>query len=131
MKYIILLFLLFLIFPVYADIAGDVSIGKDGETGKGCIRLAYDFEMKDLIILPFVEYTNYFYIEGLQGKPYEDIFGLGIKLEYRDIYLKLYHECLHPVAHKTNIYGDPILDSDTETSQSNWLVVGYRWGRKF
>ena len=129
--YKVILLLLLISSPLYADICGDVSIGKSDDTYKGRMKIGYDFSMGDIKLIPFIDYINYFNVEGLSGHPYRDIFGVGVKLEYSQVYILVKHECSHEVS-SLNSRGQAVLYSDAEENKSStYITVGYHWGRKF
>ena len=129
---IILIIVIFLICPfIYGDILGDVSISKDAETYKGNIKIGYDFEMGDITLIPFIDYVNYFRVKELSGFPFRDIYGVGVKVEYKNIYLTVKHSCTHEVS-SLNSRDKPVLYSDAEVNKSStWVTVGYKWGKGF
>ena len=130
MQKIILLFIL-LSSPLYADICGDISIGKSDTEYRGNIKIGYDFEMGDITLIPFIDYMNYFRLEGLGGHPFRDVFGCGFKVEYKDVYLLVRHECVHEVS-SLNSIGRPVLYEDAQPNKSETVItVGYRFGRSF
>lgn len=130
MKTKLVLILLLLSSPIFADICGDVSIGKDSEVYRGEMKIGYDFSWEDFALIPFVDYVNYFTYDG-GGHPFLDVFGCGLKVEWKDVYLKVYHECSHAVS-SLNSMGKPVLYNDAEPNKSStWIIWGYRWGRDF
>jgi len=127
----IFLFSLLVIFPCYGDIAGDISIGKSEDTAKGNIKIGYDFEMGDITLIPFIDYISYFKIDGTNGHPFRDIFGCGVKVEYKDVYLLVRHECVHEVS-SVNSRNNPVLYNDAiPNSAVTFVTIGYRWGKEF
>ena len=125
-----LILLLLISSPIFADICGDISIGKDNDTYRGEIKIGYDFSWEDFAFIPYIDYVDYFtYDNG--GHPFLDIFGTGLKFEHKDIYLLLYHECSHAVS-SLNSRDKPVLYNDAEPNESStYIIVGYKWGRDF
>ena len=82
------------------------------------------------MLLPFIDYTNYFYIDGINGHPFQDDFGIGLRAEFKSIYVVAVHTCIHPVSYRTDRDGDAVLEAGAENGESNWIIVGYRWGRR-
>ena len=118
------LLLLLISAPCFGDIAGDVNIGKSDDTYRGNIKIGYDFSMGDITLIPFIDYVNYFRLEGISGHPFRDVFGCGFKVEYNQLYILVKHECSHEVS-SLNSMGSPVLYSDAEENNSStWLTVG-------
>lgn len=46
------------------------------------------------------------------SKPFEDIYGIGIKINYGGLYVKLDHFCAHPVIHY----------KDFEVNKKSWMT---------
>lgn len=135
MKTKLVLILLLISSPIFADICGDISIGKDNDTYRGEMKIGYDFSWEDFAFIPYIDYVNYFTYtltgDIVGGHPFLDVFGCGLLFKYKDIYLNVYHECSHAVS-SINSMGKPVLYNDAEPNKSStWIVVGYRFGKEF
>lgn len=116
---------------LYADICGDVSIGKDGENYRAEIKLGYDFSISRFKIVPYVDYVNYFRNDGLANHPYRDVFGTGLRVNYERLYLDIRHECRHEVS-SLNSRETPYLYSEAlPNASSTFITVGYRFGEDY
>lgn len=124
--------LLLLISPcLFADITGDISIGKAQDSYRADVKIGYDFTISQLAIVPYFEYINYFVNEGIANHPYRDIFGTGLRVNYKEIYLDVRHECRHEVS-SLNSRDTPMLYSDAlPNASSTFITVGYRFGKDF
>lgn len=128
MKYLLLLLLAC---PVFADITGDVSIGKDGEHFRAGVKIGYDFEISRFRVIPYIDYVNYFRNEGISNHPYRDVFGSGVRINIQQIYLDIRHECRHEVS-SINSRETPYLYSEAlPNASTTFITVGYRWGYDF
>jgi hypothetical protein len=135
MKYIFLVLLLLISPFLYSDIKGDISISKTlkDNTAKAEIFLAYSFDIKQLSLIPYTKYTNFFYITNVfSNKPFRDIFETGLQIEYGNIYIRINHICDHPVSYKNNYRNNewiPFLDYGVApTGSANYITIGYKWG---
>ena len=117
--------------PVYSDICGETSIGKDNDTYRGNIKLGYDFEMGDITLIPYIDYVNYFHVKEFSGYPFRDVFGCGVLTTYKDMWLRIEHKCSHAVS-SLNSRDKPVLYNDAEiNSSSTYITVGFKWGKEF
>lgn len=123
--------LLFLSSCLYADIAGDISIGKAQDSYRADVKIGYDFAISQLAVIPYFEYINYFENEGIANHPYRDIFASGLRLNYKSVYLDVRHECRHEVS-SFNSRETPYLYSEAlPNASSTFITVGYKWGKDY
>ena len=126
-----ILALLFLASCLYADITGDISIGKSEDSYRADVKIGYDFTISQLSVIPYFEYINYFQNNGIDNYPYRDIFATGLHLNFDSIYLDVRHECRHEVS-SLNSRDRPLLYSDAlPNASSTFISVGYRFGRDY
>jgi hypothetical protein len=127
-----LIVILLLITPcLFADINGDISIGKYEDIGKAKIKIGYDFTWGEFCLIPYFEYINYFTNDGFKNYPFRDIFGSGVRLNWRELYLNIHYECRHEVS-SLNSRETPLLYGDAlPNSSSRFITLGYRWGKNF
>lgn len=127
MKNIIILLLL--ISPcLFADINGDISISKDDNVYRTKVKLGYDFTISQFAIIPYFDYINYFRMNSTGNHPFRDIFGSGLRINYKELYLDVRHECRHEVS-SINSRDTPMLYSDAlPNASSTFITVGYRFG---
>lgn len=123
--------LLFLSSCLYADITGDISIGKARDSYRADVKIGYDFTISQLAVIPYFEYINYFKNEGIANHPYRDIFASGLRLNYKSVYLDVRHECRHEVS-SINSRETPYLYSEAlPNASSTFITVGYKWGKDY
>ena len=128
MKYLLLLLLAC---PVFADITGDVSIGKADDNYRSAVKIGYDFDIGKIKVIPYFDYVNYFRNEGINNHPYRDVFGTGLRINYQQVYIDVRHECRHEVS-SLNSRDRPLLYSDAlPNASSTFISVGYKWGKDF
>ena len=90
---------------------------------------------KNYIFNSGVEYNIYSGIftwsehNGIYGKPFEDIYGIGGRLKYKGFYTQLNHFCGHPVikhSHNSNIkYNEYVPDNRSFLQQFSSITCGY------
>lgn len=128
-----IIIILLLISPcLFADINGDISIGKSGEHYRADVKLGYNFDISKFNIVPYIDYVNYFRNDGMANHPYRDVFGTGLRVNYTlkdgTAYIDIRHECRHEVSSLNR--GDmPLLYSEAiPNDSSTFITVGYKWG---
>ena len=125
MKYLLLLLLAC---PLYADITGDISIGKADNNYRSEVKIGYDFEISRFRVIPYFDYVNYFRNEGIDNHPYRDVFGSGVRINIQQIYLDIRHECRHEVS-SINSRETPYLYSEAlPNASTTFITVGFKWG---
>lgn len=126
MKYLLLLLLAC---PVFADITGDVSIGKAEDNYRAGVKLGYDFDIGKIKVIPYIDYVNYFMSDSLlHNHPYRDVFGSGVRINIEQIYIDIRHECRHEVS-SINSRETPYLYSEAlPNASTTFITVGYKWG---
>jgi len=123
--------LLFLASCLYADITGDISIGKADDKYRASVKIGYDFDIGKIKVIPYFDYVNYFRNEGISNHPYRDVFGAGLRVNYQQVYIDIRHECRHEVS-SINSRETPYLYSEAlPNASSTFISVGYRWGKDF
>ena len=125
MKYLLLLLLAC---PLYADITGDVSIGKAEDKYRAQIKIGYDFDIGKVKVIPYFQYTNYFRNEGIDNHPYRDVFASGIRINIEQLYFDIRHECRHEVSSLTSRETPYLYSEALPNASSTFITVGYRWG---
>lgn len=127
----IIIILLLISHCLFADINGDLSIGKDNDVYRAEVKLGYDFTISKFAIVPYIDYINYFRMNSTGNHPFRDIFGTGLRIIYNDVYLDVRHECRHEVS-SINSLDTPMLYSDAlPNASSTFITVGYRFGKDF
>ena len=125
MKYLLLLLLAC---PLFADITGDISIGKADNNYRAEVKIGYDFDIGKIKVIPYFDYVNYFRNEGIDNYPYRDVFGAGLRVNYQQVYIDIRHECRHEVS-SLNSMDRPLLYSEAlPNASSTFITVGYKWG---
>lgn len=125
MKYLLLLLLSC---PLYADISGDLSIGRAEDKYRAEVKIGYDFDIGKVKVIPYIDYVNYFRNEGTSNHPYRDVFGAGLRVNYQQVYIDIRHECRHEVS-SINSRDRPYLYSEAlPNASSTFITVGYKWG---
>ena len=128
MKYLLLLLLAC---PVFADITGDISIGKADDNYRAAVKIGYDFDIGKIKVIPYFDYVNYFRNEGISNHPYRDVFGSGVRINIQQIYLDIRHECRHEVS-SINSRETPYLYSEAlPNASTTFITVGYRFGEDY
>ncbi len=105
-KLIILLFVLGAISvnaQKQSKVHGFMSYGADTDSGYNFtkIQIEYHFKYKDLAIIPFTLQKAWFepskdVFKG--AKPFRHVYKVGIRFEYKNIFLEAHHYCSHIVS---------------------------------
>jgi hypothetical protein len=62
-----------------------------------------------------------------QGWPFEQIYGYGMTLGYKGIYVQYNHFCAHPVIYENNKYNNYVPDNKSWMSQMTAITIGYEF----
>lgn len=133
---VIIIMLALLVSSLWADVHGSVSMGAGGASGvaRGVVLLGYNIDVGEIVVDPYFKTTTYFYLENFSGKPFRDIYEIGLKIYRGPFYIQVYHYCDHPVSY-INMEGEtntrPIIEYGTLPTYSNNVVeIGYKWGKE-
>ena len=101
MKRVIILILMFCPILLYADIHGELKVGKALEIEAGfteiSIQYDFDFDKSELILfgswLTWFQFTDYI----IPFAPFQDIYSAGIEYRIYSMVFSIEHFCNHPV----------------------------------
>ena len=125
MKRLLLGVLLLLPLLGTTQIRGEVKIGRDFKNTQNYFTtvIKYDYKpFKDIKIIPYTKQKVWFKEENaVTYHPMRHVYKLGIKIEYKNIFINGFHYCSHLISNGYNISYDKL------GSESVFGTEYYKW----
>lgn len=130
MKTILLAVLIAMSIVVSAQkMSGYCKLGHDFDSNKNFteIDLNMTFKFDNLRVIPFTTQKVWFETPNTiisMNKPFRQVYKLGVKIEYKKIFLNAYHHCSHLVYSPTKAQSDMINDGFNSSFNKDYAM---RW----
>ncbi len=126
MKNIVILILMFCVVILFADIHGEIKVGKAIEINAGFaeITIEYEFEFDKSTLILYGSWLTWFQFTNaiILFAPFQDIYSIGVEYKIKNIAFGVSHFCNHPV-----YSGYGILEDLKRGENLTTITTGITW----